>query len=266
MKRNYKSAVLFLTFLIVGLSACKKDQEPSCDQVLFGIPNGNTGLDASICTPVCACKNFSSKTFSAADLAALRSWVLLDSVPEITVNPYLSEPNQNPACLCAVVVDNQANKEYHLENFNSEAEAEAVGAIPTHFDACGVCSSLSDFAVYAENIDIGADVRACAILNLANPIDSLIKCIEELGFSKPCAQIWAYNAKNTQAKCFDICIQDNIYNNPDGSLGACLDCDERLSGPVFKAVAGRTRRNTGIASSICRFCSEVQIVEHNYPL
>ncbi|MEZ4978045.1 MAG: hypothetical protein R2772_01990 [Chitinophagales bacterium] len=260
-----KNFHLFLLLLLLSLSACKKE-DADCSGKLFGIPNANTGLDISQCTPLCMCKNFSSKTFSSAELNALRAWVLTDTIAELTENPYLFPPQQNPACLCAVVVDNEQTKEYHLENFSSEEEAKAVGAIPTHFDACGTCSSLADFTVYAENIDIGADVRACAILNLSQPFENLVACIEDLGFSKPCAQIWAYNARNTQQLCFDICIQDNIYNKPDGSLGDCLDCDERLSGPVFKAVAGRTRRNTGIASSICRLCSEVQIVEHNYPL
>ena len=90
-------------------------------------------------------------------------------------------------------------------------------------------------------------------------------CIEGLGFTKPCAQIWAYNSKNTQAECLVVCLSDTTYNKPDGSLSDCLQCDETKSGPVFKAVAGRTRRNTGIASSICRFCEEVQIIEHAYP-
>jgi hypothetical protein len=37
-----------------------------------------------------------------------------------------------------------------------------------------------------------------------------------------------------------------------------------MSGPVFKAVAGRTRRNTGIASALCRPCSEVRPLLHDY--
>ena len=54
------------------------------------------------------------------------------------------------------------------------------------------------------------------------------------------------------------------YNLPDGSLNACLQCDEEQSGPVFKAVAGRSRRNTGLASSMCRPCSEVRPLDHHY--
>jgi hypothetical protein len=54
------------------------------------------------------------------------------------------------------------------------------------------------------------------------------------------------------------------YNTPDGALDPCLACDEDMSGPVFKEVAGRTRRNSGLANAICRPCSEVQPLVHAY--
>ncbi len=54
------------------------------------------------------------------------------------------------------------------------------------------------------------------------------------------------------------------YQLPDGALNPCLQCDEDRSGPVFKAVAGRTRRNTGIASALCRPCDEVSPLVHRY--
>ena len=67
----------------------------------------------------------------------------------------------------------------------------------------------------------------------------------------------------THAAC--MADLDAPYNNADGSLNDCLQCDEDESGAVFKAVAGRTRRNTGLASSICRPCSEVKPLIHDYP-
>jgi hypothetical protein len=39
---------------------------------------------------------------------------------------------------------------------------------------------------------------------------------------------------------------------------------EVQSGPVFKAVAGRTRRNSGLPNALCRPCSEVTPLEHSY--
>ena len=66
--------------------------------------------------------------------------------------------------------------------------------------------------------------------------------------------------------CLQVCLDllDAPYHEDDGSLNECLQCDEDLSGPVFKAVAGRTRRNTGLASALCRPCDEVRQVVHRY--
>jgi len=54
------------------------------------------------------------------------------------------------------------------------------------------------------------------------------------------------------------------YHLPDGRLNDCLLCDEVQSGPVFKAVAGRTRRNSGLPNALCRPCSEVRPLVHAY--
>lgn len=63
-----------------------------------------------------------------------------------------------------------------------------------------------------------------------------------------------------------ICLAnlDQPYNLEDGTLNPCIQCDEDESGPVFKAVAGRTRRNSGLPNAICRPCSEVRPLVHAY--
>ena len=58
---------------------------------------------------------------------------------------------------------------------------------------------------------------------------------------------------------------DNPHHLPDGALNPCIQCDEELSGPTFKAVSGRTRRNSGLPSGLCRPCDTVSRVEHDYP-
>ncbi len=110
-------------------------------------------------------------------------------------------------------------------------------------------------------------------------------CLMALGFSIECASIWKWNVENTRSKCLEVrdktcCIyclrmchkmltllssqvcllawiHDDPNNNPDGSLNDCLQCDEDKSGPNFKYFAGRTRRNSGIPSSIQRPPEEV---------
>lgn len=252
--------------LILFISSCKKDEAlPSCEGTMFGLPVGNTGLDESFCKPSCACKDFNSKTFSAAEIAALKSWELNTVIPELTTNPYDFPAGESETKVCAIKIEDLANRIYSLGDYPDEATAKAAGAIVTHHDACGLCSTLPDFAVYAEDRDVGDAVRQCGLSTLLQPFENLVECIEEIGFTRPCAQIWAYNTRNTRENCFLQCITDTSYHNEDGTLSDCLQCDEDISGPVFKAVAGRTRRNTGLASSICRFCEEVKPVEHDYP-
>lgn len=232
---------------------------------MFGIPVENTGLDESFCKPSCECLDFNSKTFSDDEITALKSWETTTPLLELNSNPYDDPVEESDPMVCAIIIEDLANRIYSLGNYPDEATAEAANAIVTHHDACGLCSTLTDFAVYAENRDIGDGVRACGLNTIGQPFENLVECIEELGFTRPCAQIWAYNTLNTRQNCFLQCITNTSYHNEDGTLSNCLQCDEDISGPVFKAVAGRTRRNTGLASSICRFCEEVKPVEHNYP-
>ena len=78
---------------------------------------------------------------------------------------------------------------------------------------------------------LGKPVRACA-----SAADD-VACLEGLGFERPCAQIWAYNTTNTRNQCLEVCLDNfaSAYNQPDGSLNPCLQCDEDRSGPVFLA-------------------------------
>ncbi len=260
-----KNITLFFSLLVL-VSACKNDEEPiSCEGTMFGLPVANTGLDPSFCKPSCECKDFNSRTFSASEIASLKSWELSTPIQELNSNPYDLPAEERDPMVCAIMIENLAAKIYSLGNYPDPETAEAAGAIVTHHDACGLCSTLPDFAVYAENRDIGDGVRACGLNNILQPFENLVECIEALGFTRPCAQIWAYNTVNTRENCFTPCITNTSYHNADGTLSNCLQCDEDISGPVFKVVAGRTRRNTGLASSICRFCEEVKPVDHDYP-
>jgi hypothetical protein len=102
-------------------------------------------------------------------------------------------------------------------------------------------------------------VALVELLNFGNrESGGRLACLERLGFTHPCAQIWAFNVRHTQDKCLGPCISPGFCHLPDGTLNDCLTCDERESGPVFKAVASRTRRNTELATSICRTCTEAR--------
>ena len=239
--------------------------------VLFGVPNDKTGLTAEQCRPSCDCdgKHFVPPAYTEAQITAIAAHVLLDPPSPPADDPYAHPEQHVPATdkLCGFVDEPSTPGRYHLRTFDDTAAATSAGAIVTHRDACGLCSSLVDLAVYLRNPDLTAPVRQCGLVGMAQGDDARMQCLRDLGFDEPCARIWDLNTQNTQAKCGSVCMKllDAPYHNPDGSLNDCLQCDEVQSGDVFKAVAGRTRRNTGLPSSMCRPCAEVVPIVHDYP-
>jgi hypothetical protein len=205
---------------------------------------------------------------TAADpklLAALRSAVPLNAIG-VDEDPYSAwagrtPPPAPPDTVCGVRFE--ADRiHYRLETFGSSAEAQRSGFHVTHAGGCGACSTLQDLAVYLERPDLTAPVRRCGMQ------PGTLGCIEALGFSHACAKIWDFNVQNTKRECFGVCMRTwmsgEASTKPDGTLNDCLQCDEDRSGPVFKAVAGRTRRNSGIRSSIPRPNEQVAHVVHDY--
>lgn len=233
---------------------------------LYGRPNENTGLTDDQCGPACPCQDgWQAPEYTAADIDALEALQLSTAFEPLRADPYAT-PEDFPldeSSVCAVTVEGSA---YSLQTFADDAAAEAAGAQVTHDGACGVCSPLQDLAVYMRQGDLTEPVRACGLMGLSGGEEAQLECLRQLGFTEPCAQVWGYNTTHTRTMCLQVCLDllDAPYHEPDGSLNACLQCDEDLSGPVFKAVAGRTRRNTGLASALCRPCEEVRRVIHRY--
>jgi hypothetical protein len=248
--------------------------EDSC-AILFGSPNAQTGLGSDQCQPECACGAdvFAPPAYGAAFIQSLiTDWQLATPYPQVTSNPYDGgppPPDDPPGTVCAVLPQLDGGgppTPYTLVTYASEAEAAAAGAKVTHFGHCGVCSTLANLAVYMRNDDLVAPVRACGVETSTDGGNADVSCLLQLGFDLPCAQAWAYDTANTRTVCLATCLANITapYNEPDGALNPCIQCDEDESGPVFKAVAGRTRRNSGIPNSICRPCSEVQPLVHAY--
>jgi len=238
---------------------------------LFGRPSSNTGLDASQCTDTCPdCDGgpFSPPAYDEAFVAGLRAWRLLDPPSPVHANPYDSPPALPAADtrVCAVRIEDPEERTYRLETWPGARAAAEAGAIMTHDGACGVCSDLESLAVYAEVGDLTQPVRRCAVVGLLLGEERNLKCLYRIGFNAACASIWYWNTVNTRAACQDLCLQQvgDPYHTPDGALNDCLRCDEERSGPVFKAVAGRTRRNSGLATALCRPCAEVRPLSHRY--
>jgi hypothetical protein len=262
-RRPLKPASLAL----LALAACGGDAAPVCEgDLLFGRPNERTGLTDEQCAPRCTCRGepFEAPLYGDAEADALLVWQLAEPYAELTEDPYAEPPPAEPppATVCAVTTADDGT--YRLDSFASDDAARAAGAVTTHHGACGLCSPLADLAVYMRHPDLTEPVRTCG-LESSDQAEHLA-CLEALGFTRPCAQIWYFNTLHTRDACILPCLAalDAPYHLPDGGLNDCLVCDEVESGPVFKAVAGRTRRNTGVASAMCRPCSEVQPLVHVY--
>ena len=240
---------------------------------LFGDPNAHTGLTAKECSSRCvyASSTFIAPVYDGGFIQSLiAAWAPASPYAPLTSNPYdgRSADDDPPAMVCGVLPNADAAavpRLYQLVTYDSADAAAASGARVTNFGHCGVCSTLANLAVYMSHDDLVAPVRSCG-LQAAGSVDADVGCLEQLGFDLPCAQAWAYDTEHTSEVCLSICITrlSDPYNLPDGGLDPCLACDEDLSGPVFKQVAGRTRRNSGLPNAICRPCSQVQPLIHSY--
>jgi hypothetical protein len=244
----YRRAVTFIALglLARALAACPEEDPPA-------------GAPTTVTAPRSAGAHF---------LAVLRSKIPIDAIA-LQGDPYLAwqagnPPRSSAGALCGVRFEPD-QIHYRISTFTDATTARAAGFAVTHFGACGTCSTLQDLAVYLEMPDLTAPVRKCGIHWGAS---GSLRCLEDLGFSPACAQTWMYNVQNTRHQCFSTCawswIEGEAPTRPDGRLNACLQCDEDRSGPVFKATAGRTRRNSGILSSIPRRNDEIAPVVHDY--
>ncbi|NQV05905.1 hypothetical protein HQ535_05095 [bacterium] len=239
---------------------------------LFGAPTETTGLDSDVCRPELVCRDsepFIPPTYEPAQIEAHRSRTLLDPPGLLPASPYddvtLVPVDTSGAC---AVLPGDGEGSYRLATFANPTAAEAAGGTITHTRACGQCSSLQDLSVYLSTPDLGGPVRECALLGLGGDPQATLSCITDLGFTEPCAQIWAFNSAHTKDVCLVHCLAnlDQPHQLPDGTLNPCIACDEAKSGPVFKAIAGRTRRNSGIPSGICRPGDQVSPILHTqYP-
>lgn len=205
--------------------------------------------------------------YSHQQLSRFRSLVLVNPTSPIE-DPYqelLAVKSVGSAEVCALDIDEQSSK-YRLVTLASADSAMQAGMPITHYSACGTCSTLQDLSVYLRKRDLTTPVRRCAMLSFNSALS--MTCMKKLGLSQACAQTWFFNAKHTARSCKAVCLKSwlkgEAHNLADGSLNACLACDESASGEVFKRVAGRTRRNSGITSAIERGDQELRQLDHNY--
>lgn len=209
----------------------------------------------------------------------------------LTCNPYDTQytgepcettPPQNftelgDTAVCGVLYDmesldsDQCPTQYRLETYPDKESAEAAGATLTHYGACGVCSTTQDLASYIENTDLTTTGVRCSFEAGIKDFEAGVRCYQRVGFTRPCATMWVYNAGQTSDFCARTCLKFRAEKRPNNgpppqcTLDTCLDCDERNAGPLFAKVAARTRRRSGLISKIARPCEDILFVDHQNP-
>ena len=260
-------------FAVISTIACEvRNDESSCTEPrLFGAPSSKSGLSASQCAPQCLnCgqEQFNAGQYTSDFIAWLGEQTLTTPPERLTSDPYQAPAGLDESTLdvvCVVSFEDDAQR-YSLRTVESSELGASSLEFVTHRGACGLCSSLEDLSVYMGNPDLTEPVRACGARGFTDGEEAQFECLREIGFSEPCADIWLYNIQNTRQKCLAPCLEylEEPHHLPDGSLNPCIQCDEDESGPVFKAVSGRTRRNSGLASGLCRPCASVYPLTHTY--
>ncbi|MCA9508082.1 MAG: hypothetical protein KC505_06665 [Myxococcales bacterium] len=189
------------------------------------------------------------------------------NVTKISSDPYAKRSLKPKAStdLCGIVYVEGKTK-YITKTYKNSEDLDKDHAYLTHLGKCGTCSSLQDLASYMTLKDMTTPSRRCAFLSFSEVLG--VDCFLNFGFSLPCAKTWYYNSKNTAKKCLGVCLRSLFksenYNLSNGKLNPCLECDEKISGPIFKEIAGRTRRNSGLVSAIGRSPWEIAKIRHDY--
>ena len=249
------------------------DAKDKACQGLFGNPSELTGLTTAQCNISCQCNDriWTPAPITTSMLEQWDQYIQDNASNPLNDDPYQIDQMTNipDDSVCALVANQQ--KHYQTQTFPNKQAAYEANAYITHGGVCGLCSSLQDLMIYATYPDLTQPVRECGIIGLQagqQAHEVQIECLVELGFSSACASIWSYNITNTRTQCLSDCVSllNASYHESSGDLNACIQCDEDLSGPVFKYWAGRTRRNSGLPTALCRPCNTVFQVDHHYPL
>jgi hypothetical protein len=164
---------------------------------------------------------------------------------------------------------------YEVKDYASPEAAILDGAVVTHKGACGVCSNAKDLSVRMINIDsLSSKTLLCSVsyaLSGSNPnrFADLVTCIQEIGFTQQCGELWShYGATNGNLCAFDCSagITGDVELNgpaPDCELSTCLQCSGNLFQEEFDLLSGRTLAKSGITEAIARPCSAFYPVDHD---
>ena len=110
---------------------------------------------------------------------------------------------------------------------------------------------------------------AYTLSSASDRFDTLVQCFGKMGFTTPCATLWAHLSAATTSQCASLCVPDgtgytklNEDDPPVCEFAPCLACSQDFQ-TDFDAIAGRTLYNSGITERIVRPCSVFGRVDHD---
>ncbi|KAL7566996.1 hypothetical protein ACA910_019923 [Epithemia clementina (nom. ined.)] len=194
---------------------------------------------------------------------ALNAVEMPDCDPYVDYTCSLGSPlgDYGSSSVCGIHYEESSCSSYKLQTYADKDLATGQGAFVTHLGACGVCSTTQDLAAFMKQMDMITASENCEVKASAGQ-SSGRECFEALGFSSPCADLWANAARNNEKNCAFKCVvqdlQDTPFNgdSPTCSMNECLQCMEYNSAKTFQQFAGRTHASSGILSAVVRLCSD----------
>ena len=187
-------------------------------------------------------------------------------------NSSMTNVTESPELQCA-------GRRYAMLEYETAEEAVADGAYVTHTGNCGVCSNAFDLGIRMEKKEtFQASITLCGIsfflAGSRNPnrFNNLIDCLGEsgdVGYSRPCATLWAYysatNAYNCSAPCAagfggDVPLNKDLPGCP---FSDCLACAEDVFQADMNLQSGRSDPNSGMLEQSARACDEFSFVTHD---
>lgn len=166
-------------------------------------------------------------------------------------------------------------REYELVTFDTLDEAqEADGVKVIHSGPCGVCSNAIDFAVRMKTIDdLQSQSISCTFpYYFDRTFDNVVACYQKLGFTKPCATLWAHFSVTNLEQCQSVCapVGGKITMNqdlpPTCPFTDCIPCSSQFT-MAFNQLAGvyRSAYNAGFNDYIAFPCSMFTRIENLDP-
>ena len=131
---------------------------------------------------------------------------------------------------------------------------------------CGKCSNRHDIKIYNETRETLTGITTDCVkggLFRGRNTDYTRQCFEEHSqLTAPCVDCWMLNVDCNWKFCFNTCLKQKVRpfrwlpslyrRKHDSPMDPCLECDERMCGPLFIECAGANRRRVGVVSDIQR--------------